>query len=365
MEKRDYYEVLGVERNADGAEIKRAYRNLAMQYHPDRNPGDDEAAERMKEVNEAYAVLSDAQKRRLYDTYGHAGLEGFTQEDIFGGVDFASIFREFGLGDIFGFGGGLFDGLFGGRRGGARRGPTRGADLRYDLPMTLEEAAASVEKTIELPRGAVCLACGGKGATADNLEACEACQGTGQIVKEQRSGYSVMRQITVCGKCRGRGQTIKEPCAECEGKGYVEHVEEMSVKIPPGADTGFRVRIEGAGEKEGDLPGDLYVIVNVERHPVFERHGDDLYLQKDIEFTTAALGGEIEVPGLDGDLTLEIPEGTQTGSVFRVAEKGMPRLNGFGKGDEYVVVRVTTPTDLSRKEKQLLKEFDKLRRKQP
>ncbi len=367
MAKRDYYEVLQVERSVDAAAIKRAYRNLAMQYHPDRNPDDAEAAEKMKEVNEAYAVLSDPKKRRLYDTYGHAGLEGLSQEDIFGGVDFAGIFREFGLGDIFGFGsggGGIFDGLFG-RRGGARRGPTKGADLRYNLSLTLEEAASGVERTIELPRAAACLACGGKGATADNLETCATCGGSGQIVREQRSGNTVMRQITVCGDCRGRGQTVKEPCPECEGEGYVEHVEEMKVTVPPGADTGFHVRIEGAGEKQGDLPGDLYVVVNVERHPVFERHGDDLYLQHDIELTTAALGGEIEVPGLDGGLTLEIPEGTQTGSVLRIAEEGMPRLNGYGRGDEYVVVRVTTPTNLNRKEKQLLKEFEKLRRKEP
>ena len=364
MAKRDYYEVLGVEKNADKSSIKKSYRSLAMKYHPDRNPGDDGTAEKMKEINEAYAVLSDAQKRQVYDAYGHAGLEGYTQEDIFRGVDFSSLFHEFGLRDIlgFGFGGSIFDSLFG-RGTTSRRGPRRGADLRYDLSVTLEEVASGAEKTVELPRLEPCPGCGGTGAEPEGLSRCEACGGTGQIVSEQRSGYSVFRQISVCGHCRGKGRVINKACPECEGNGIIEKRKEITVSIPAGADTGYRIRVEGEGEKDGDLPGDLYIILNVKQHPVFERHGDDLYLQHDIAFTTAALGGRVEIPSLNGEQELDIPEGTQTGSVFRITGAGIAHVDGFGKGDEYVIVRVATPTELSHKERALLKEFEKVREK--
>lgn len=360
--KRDYYEVLGIDKNADEAAIKRAYRSLAMKYHPDRNPGDSEAVERMKEINEAYAVLTDANKRQLYDTYGHAGLEGYTQADIFHGVDFSSLFREFGLGDMFGFGGGLFDSFFG-RRTTTRRGPRKGADLRYDLTVSLEEVAFGFEKTVELPKIEQCPACSGSGAEPDGLAQCETCSGTGQVVREQRSGYSVFRQISVCDKCRGKGKVVTKPCKACEGKGIIEKTKEIRVKIPAGADSGYKVRIDGEGERGEDLPGDLYVVLNVEKHPVFERHGDDIYLQKEIAFTTAALGGEIEVASLDDKLKLGIPESTQTGTVFRMENEGIPHLDGRGRGDEYVMVKVVTPENLSHKEKELLREFQKLRQK--
>ena len=360
MEKRDYYESLGIDRSADETAIKKAYRNLAMQYHPDRNPGDSQAADRMKEINEAYAVLSDSQKRRLYDTCGHAGLEGFSQEDIFRGVDFSSLFREFGLGEIFGFGDNIFDSFFG-RRTGYDRGPQRGADLRYDISLTLEEAALGTEKTIELPRAETCASCNGAGAQPEGLFDCESCGGTGQIVKEQRSGYSIFRQITVCNECKGKGKIMKKACEDCEGKGFIEKVEEIKVSIPAGADTGYRIRIEGKGEKGDGLPGDLYIIVNVERHPVFERHGDDVYLQQEIDVFTAALGGKIEVPSLNGELELDIPEGTQTGTVFRIEDKGITHLGSHGSGDEYVIAKVIIPVNLSRKEKGLLKQLQKLR----
>ena len=360
MAKRDYYEVLGIDRNADETAIKKAYRSLAMKYHPDRNPGDAEAVERMKEINEAYAVLTDAHKRQLYDTYGHAGLEGYTQADIFRGVDFSSLFKEFGLGDMFGFGGGLFDSFFG-RRTTTRRGPRKGADLRYDLTVTLEEVAFGIEKVIELPRVEQCPTCSGTGAEADGLERCSSCQGTGQIVREQRSGYSVFRQITVCGRCHGQGKVVKKACKECEGKGVIEKATEIKVTIPAGADTGYQIRVEGEGEKGEGLPGDLYVVLHVEKHPIFERHSDDIYLQQEIALTTAALGGRVEVAGLNGNLNLDVPEGTQTGAVFRIENEGIPHVDGYGKGDEYVVVKVATPTNLSRKEKELLKEFERLR----
>jgi len=358
--KRDYYEVLGVSKDADVVAIKKAYRSLAMKYHPDRNPGDAQAVEHMKEVNEAYAVLSDSHKRQLYDTYGHAGLEGYTQEDIFRGVDFSSLFREFGLGDF--FGDSLFDSFFG-RRTTTRRGPRKGADLKYDLTVTLEEVAFGTEKTVELPKMEQCQACSGSGVEPEGLVQCDSCGGTGQIVREQRSGYSVFRQISVCGKCRGKGKVITKPCKKCEGKGIIEKTKEISVKIPAGADSGYKIRIKGEGERGEDLPGDLYVVLNVEKHPVFERHGDDIYLQKEIAFTTAALGGEVKVPALDDELKLDIPEGTQTGTVLRIENAGVPYLDGRGRGDEYVIVKVVTPTNLSRKEKELINEFQKLRQK--
>jgi len=358
--KRDYYEVLGISRDADEATIKKAYRSLAMKYHPDRNPGNAEAVEQMKEINEAYAVLTDTHKRQLYDAYGHAGLEGYTQADIFRGVDFSSLFREFGLGDFFGFGDSLFDSFFGGRTTTERR-PRKGADLRYDLNVTLEDVAFGVEKVIELPRVEQCPACSGTGAKADGLERCSSCQGTGQIVREQRSGYSVFRQITVCSRCHGQGKVVKKACKECKGKGVLEKATEIKITIPAGADTGYQIKVEGEGEKGEGLPGDLYVVLHVEKHPIFERHGDDIYLQQEIAFTTAALGGSVDVAGLNGNLNLDIPEGTQTGTVFKIENEGIPHVDRYGKGDEYVVVKVVTPTNLSRKEKELLREFERLR----
>jgi len=362
MDKRDYYEILGIDRDADEAAIKRVFRTLAMRYHPDRNPGDGEAGELMKEINEAYAVLSDPEKRRLYDLYGHAGLEGFTQEDIFGGVDFASLFREFGLGG-FGFGDSLFDSFFGRRRTTTAR-RQRAADLRYDLELTLEEAAFGTEKTVSLPRLETCPACRGTGAKAAKLETCPACRGSGQMVTEHRSGYSIFRQITPCRRCQGQGQMIKEPCPECAGKGLIRKTEEMTVSIPKGADTGHTIRVGGKGEAGKGVvePGDLYLVIKVAKHPIFERHGDDLYLQKDITFAQAALGAKIKVPSLDGDLELEIPEGTETGAVLQLPGKGVTHLGGNGRGDQYVIAKVVTPTDLSKEEKHLLREFEKLRR---
>ncbi len=351
MAKRDYYEVLGVDRSCDEVTLKKTYRNLAMQYHPDRNPGNGQAAEKMKEINEAYAVLCDPQKRQVYDTYGHAGLEGYSQEDIFGGVDFSSIFREFGLGDLFGFGG-----IFGGRTG-TRGASRRGADLRYDLTLTLEEAAFGTEKTVELPLVQKCPACRGTGAESGGLVTCDLCGGNGQIVREQRSGYSVFRQISTCPACRGAGRMVKKPCKQCKGKGTIETHEELKVTIPAGVDTGNMVKLPGKGEMGEDRPGDLYIVVNVAKHPVFERHGDDIYMQYDVMLTTAALGGEVRVPGLKEELKLDIPEGTQTGAVLRILGEGIPHCNRSGRGDAYVVVKVATPTGLSRREKELLQEF--------
>lgn len=356
MIKRDYYEVLGIDRRADQAAVKKAYRNLAMKHHPDKNPGDSRSADIMKEINEAYAVLSDERKRGIYDNYGHAGLEGVSPEDIFGGIDFGGLLNDLGFGD------GLFGGLFGRGTSGRRSHPRRGSNLRYDLEVSLEESAFGVEKVVKLSGQEACMVCRGTGAQRDGFDECARCRGTGQIVREQRSSYGVVRQINVCSQCHGRGKMVTKPCHECAGSGIIEKASEIKIRVPPGADTGYSIRVEGQGEMGEAGPGDLYVVLNVRRHPVFQRHKDDIYVQHEIGFPAAALGGRVEVPGLDGPLKVDINEGTQTGAVYRVSGHGIPRLGGRGKGDAYVVVRVVTPTDLSHKEKQLLREFEQVRK---
>ncbi len=313
MAKRDYYEVIGVGRDMDQVGIKKAYRTLALKYHPDRNPGDDQAVERMKEINEAYAVLSDTQKRTIYDTYGHGGLEGYAQEDIFRGVDFSSLFQEFDLRDFFGVNDGLFESFLGGRAT-SRTEQRRGADLRYDLDVSLEEVAFGGDRTIELSFENQYPTCNGTGAARS--VACDACRGTGQIVREQRSGLSVLRQISTCGECRGTGESIKEACKTCDMSGVVQRSNDISVTIPPGADTGHMIRVEGKGQNGQQGAGDLYVVLNVQKHPVFKRRDDDIFAEQGLDFTIAALGGEMQVPGLDGDLKVDVPEGTQSGAAL-------------------------------------------------
>jgi len=362
MAKRDYYDILGINKNSDEAAIKKAYRGLAMECHPDRNPDDIHAAEKMKEINEAYAVLSDRNKRGLYDTYGHAGLEGFTQEDIFRGVDFTSIFEGL-FGGGLGCGGSVFENLFGRQRNYRAKQTQRGADLRYDLSVNLEDIAFGMEKEINIPKVETCSVCNGNGAKQDGLKECEACRGSGQLVSERRSGSTLFRQVTTCGRCNGRGCLVIQPCDECGGKGYIESRRELCVSIPKGADTGYRIRIEGEGGAGINGNGDLYIILRVEEHPVFERHGDDIYMVKEVDLTHAALGGELDdIPGLEGNLSLNIPEGTQNGAVFRIIDKGIPHLNNHGSGDEYVVIKLVTPTDLTEDEKKLLRKFQKSRR---
>jgi molecular chaperone DnaJ len=360
MERLDYYEILGVERTADESVIKRAYRTLAMRYHPDRNPGDDECVARMKQLNEAYAVLCDGAKRRLYDTYGHDGLSGYSQSDIFSGVDFSSMFREFGLGG-FGFGEGLFANLFGGRRTSTRE-RRRASDLRFNIELTLEQAATGIEKVFEIPRRRVCSSCRGTGAKEGAVSTCHRCEGSGQMVREHRSGIGVFRQVSVCSECRGTGRIVREYCSLCEGRGALEEVHEVTVGIPAGVEDGHTLRLEGEGEPgDGDVtPGDLYVVVTVARHPVFERHGDDLYMQHDLGIAEATLGASIPIASLDGEVTLEVPDGTQNGALLRLKGRGMPRLGSKHRGDLYVVARVAIPTSLSKQQKELLKEFDRL-----
>jgi len=355
MATRDYYEVLGIGKDADEATIKKAYRELAMKYHPDRNPGDNQAVARMKELNEAYAVLSDAKKRKEYDAYGLEGIRGYSQEDIYRNVDFSSLFHEFGLRDFFSSRGDIFDALFGtGSRAGSRM---RGADLKYDLDLTLEEVASGIEKTVTITKDQSCPSCHGTGAEPGGIITCGKCRGTGQLVREQRLGYGLFRQVIACDQCNGKGKLIKNYCKECKGKGTVEKSKDIKVRVPPGADTGNAIRLEGEGEAGEAQNGDLYVVLHVQKHPVFERRGDDIYIQKEISFASAALGGKIDVVGLDGGNKLEIPEGTQTGSTFRIRGKGIKHLDGHGQGDEYVLVNIITPQNLNNKEKELLREF--------
>jgi molecular chaperone DnaJ len=365
--KRDYYEVLGVGREADPKEIKSAYRKLALKYHPDRSQETD-AEERFKEISEAYAVLSDSDKRKQYDQFGHAGIDGrYSQEDLFRGVDFEDLLRGFGFagGGGGGFGGGsIFDLFFGGGGGrGGRRGPARGRDLRYDLDMTLEEVATGLDTTIEVPRMETCPACSGTGAKPGTSPVtCDQCRGAGQVTRVQKTPFGQMMTSTTCPKCGGRGQIVSDPCAECRGSGRVRKTRTISVKIPAGVDSGQHLRLGGQGEASpdpGGEPGDLYVFVNVRPHPLFKRAEDDLLFESPLSITQAALGAELEVPTLDGKRArIKVPAGTQTGSVFRLKGKGIARLQGFGgTGDMHVRVNVKTPTNLSGRQRELLEEL--------
>jgi len=349
MEKRDYYEVLGVSRTANDQEIKSAYRRLAMRYHPDKNPNDATAEEKFKEAAEAYSVLADQEQRRRYDRFGHAGVSSGTGPS-WGAPGFGGI--EDILGDLFGFGD-----VFGGGRSGSRRSSAqRGADLRYDLEMTLEEAAEGMTAQLRIPRLEGCETCKGSGAAAGTEpEACNTCSGAGQI-RYQQGFFSVAR---TCHACRGVGRIINNPCAECKGAGRVEREKQMEVKIPAGVETGSRLRVQGEGESgtSGGPAGDLYVVIHVSEHERFERQGSNLYVAVPITFAQAALGAEINVNTLDGEEKLKIPVGTQTGTVFRLKGKGMPALGGRGRGDLFVSATVITPTSLTREQRKLLEQL--------
>jgi molecular chaperone DnaJ len=350
MSKRDYYEVLGVSRSATDAEIKSAYRKLAVRYHPDKNPGDAEAEDKFKEAAEAYSVLSDAEQRARYERYGHAGVAGNAAGAGWGAQGFGGI--EDILGDLFGFGD-----MFGGRAGGGRRtAAQRGADLRYDLEMTLEEAAAGMTAQLRIPRLEGCEKCAGSGAAAGTQpEACATCGGTGQV-RFQQGFFSVAR---TCGSCRGAGRIIRTPCDECRGAGRIEREKSMEVKIPAGVETGSRLRLAGEGEAgtQGGPAGDLYVVIHVKEHELFERQGNNLYASVPVTFAQAALGSEINVTTLDGQQSLKVPAGTQTGTVFRLKGNGMPALGGRGRGDLFVSVTVITPTTLTREQRKLLEQL--------
>ena len=350
MSKRDYYEVLGVSRSATEQEIKSAYRRLAVRYHPDKNPGDAAAEEKFKEAAEAYSVLSDSEQRPRYDRFGHAGVSRSAGAG-WGAPGFGGI--EDILGDLFGFGD-----MFGARGGaGARRSAAqRGADLRYDLEMTLEEAAAGMTAQLRIPRLESCDLCKGTGAAAGTQpENCATCGGAGQV-RYQQGFFSVAR---TCGSCRGTGRIIKTPCEECRGAGRIEREKNIEVKIPAGVETGSRLRIAGEGEggTQGGPAGDLYVVIHVKEHEQFERQGSNLYASVPITFTQAALGAEVTVKTLDGERQLKVPAGTQTGTVFRLKGTGMPVLGGRGRGDLFVSATVITPTTLTREQRRLLEQL--------
>jgi molecular chaperone DnaJ len=355
-EKKDYYEVLGVSKEASEKDIKSSYRKLAMKYHPDRSDAPD-TEERFKEISEAYAVLSDPDKRRQYDQFGHAGINSqYSQEDLFRGVNFEDLLRGFG----FGGGESIFDMLFGGGAG-RRRGPSRGNDLRYDLELTLEQAASGLDTTIEVPRAEICPTCSGSGARpGTNPAKCGNCGGTGQITRAQNTPFGQMISSTTCPKCGGRGQIITTPCEDCRGAGRVHRRRKINVKIPQGVDTGQHLKLRGQGEASpdpGGQPGDLYVFINIRPHPRFTRSDSDLLLEAPISITQAALGSDVEVPTLNGKARIKVPAGTQSGSIFRLKGKGMPKLHGSGTGDLHVRVNVRTPTSLSAKQRQLLEDL--------
>lgn len=351
-EKKDYYEVLGVTKEAGEKDIKSSYRKLAMKYHPDKSDAPD-AEEKFKEISEAYAVLSDPDKRRQYDQFGHAGINSqYSQEDLFRGVNFEDIFRSFGGGES------IFDMFFG---GGRRRGPSRGNDLRYDLDLTLEQAATGMETTIDVPRAEVCPTCSGSGARPGTSPVkCATCSGTGQFTRAQNTPFGQMISSSACPKCSGRGQIVTTPCEDCRGAGRVHRRRKINVKIPQGVDSGQHLKLRGQGEaspEPGGQAGDLYVFINVRPHPRFTRSESDLMLEAPLSITQAALGSDIEVPTLSGKARIKVPAGTQTGSVFRLKGKGMPRLHGSGTGDLHVRVNLRTPSALTARQKQLLEEL--------
>ena len=357
MSKRDFYDVLGVPKNATKDEIRRAYRKLAMQYHPDRNKSPD-AEEKFKEISEAYAVLSDDEKRSQYDRVGIAGIEGrYTWEDIFRGTDFDEIFKDLG----FGFGAeSIFDVFF--RRMRPRYDPEKGPDLRYDLEITLEQAASGFKTQIEAPRTETCQRCKGTGAEpGTGSSQCPKCHGTGQIRLDRTTLFGRFVQIQTCDRCYGSGTLITKKCRECKGTGTIEQLRKIDLSIPLGVDSDSHLRLRGQGEAgiRGGPPGDLYIVLHVKPHETFRRRGDDIFCKVPIGFTQTTLGATIKVPTLNGGAELKIPPGTQTGTLFRLKKKGMPKLQGNGRGDEYVKVVVKTPTKLTERQKRLLEEFAK------
>ena len=348
MSKRDFYEILGVDKGADAKEVKRAYRKLAMKYHPDRNPDDKDADAKFKEATEAYEILSDQQKRAAYDQYGHAGVDGSAGQGGFGGGsgNFSDIFGDV-FGDIFGGGGG-------GR--GGRNGPQRGSDLKYNLELTLEQAVKGAEVKIRVPTLVNCDTCDGSGAKDGSTPTtCNTCHGQGQVRMQQ--GFFSVQQA--CPTCRGQGTIIKDPCGSCHGQGVKEETKTLNVKVPAGVDNGDRIRLSGEGEAgtRGGPAGDLYVETHIKAHSIFERDGRNLYCDVPISIADAALGGEIEVPTLDGRVNLKIPAETQSGKLFRLRGKGVVPVRGGATGDLLCRVMVETPVKLTEHQKKILKEF--------
>ncbi|MGB0959394.1 MAG: molecular chaperone DnaJ [Halocynthiibacter sp.] len=359
MAKRDYYEILGVSKGATDAEIKKAYRQKAKEFHPDRNADNPNAEDQFKEANEAYEILKDAEKKAAYDRYGHAAFEGGMGGGHPGGGfgggqgDFGSAFSDI-FEDLFGGGGG------GGFGGGARNRATRGSDLRYNLRVTLEEAYSGLQKTITVPTSVACDGCNGTGAESGaEPTTCPTCSGMGKV-RAQQGFFTVER---TCPTCNGQGQMIKDPCKKCHGQGRIEKERSLSVNIPEGVETGTRIRLSGEGEAglRGGPAGDLYIFIEVRPHAIFEREGDHLHFRVPVDFTTAALGGDIEVPTIDGGRTrVKIPQGSQSGRQMRLKHKGMPALRSGPQGDMYIELGVETPVNLTKRQKEILREFSEI-----
>ena len=351
--KRDYYEVLGISKSADEKEIKSAFRKLAKQYHPDLNPDDKEAEAKFKEVNEAYEVLSDPDKKAKYDQFGHAA---FDQANGFGG---AGGFNDFGdiFGDIFGD---FFGGGFSGATRTQRTGPKAGSDLKIKLDITFEEAAFGTKKDIKINRIEKCHACEGTGAKkGTSKKTCPICQGSGSIRTTQRTPFGQFASTKICSTCNGTGEVVEEPCTSCSGTGKEKKTRKLSINIPAGVDTGSVIPLRGEGNhgERGGPAGDLYVYINVQPHEIFDRDGNDVWCEIPISFAKATLGGSIEVPTIEGKVKYEVPEGTQTGTVFRLKNKGIKNLRGAGKGDQYVRVKIEVPKKLSDKQRNILEQF--------
>ena len=359
-QKRDYYEVLGLQKGVSKDQIKDAYRKLAMQYHPDRNK-EAGAEEKFKEISEAYAVLSDDQKRVQYDHLGHASFDQrYSTEDIFRGADFDSIFRDMGFGDLFRS---IFSGSgFSGSAGGGYGRSNRGEDIGYNLEITLEEAARGVEKEIQIPRTEKCDICNGSGAKqGTRVSMCSRCHGAGKVQNMRQSGFGMFVQVTACPQCRGRGKLVESPCGNCNGSGLMRKKRNISVKVPSGIYDGNQLRLRGEGEmvtSDGE-PGDLYVIVHVAQHSLFVRDNDDLYRVEMITFPQAALGAEISVPTLDGPTVVKIHSGTQHGETVRVKGQGMPKMRGYGKGDLIVKIGIVIPEKLTSQQQTLIEQLAK------
>ncbi len=364
--KRDYYEILGVKKSASLDEVKKAYRELALRFHPDRVPHEQkkESEEKFKEISEAYAVLSDSQKRALYDQYGHSGIDQkYAYEDIFKGADFNSVFRD--MGD-FGFGGGAFEEIFsdlgfdffgGGRGVGTSGSRRRGRDLQISVDISLEEAATGTEKTITVPRYENCATCGGSGAKPGTKKStCPQCKGSGRTVVS--NGFFQLAQA--CQRCRGEGSMIQSPCPDCRGEGRTKVTRKIKVKIPAGVDVGSHLRVRGEGEAGASGHGDLYVIIEIRPHAIFQRHDNNILTEITVSLSKAILGAEVEVPTLGGKVSMKIPAGTQSGKVFRLKEKGIPDLHARGIGDELVHINVEIPTRLSAEQRRLIEEYARL-----
>lgn len=360
-DKRDYYEVLGVDKSADEKEIKKAYRKLAMKYHPDVSD-DEESTEKFKEISEAYAVLSDEEKRQKYDQFGHAGMNGYTAEDFYQNVNFEDIFQGFDIGnifDMFGFGGGSRQS----QRGG-RQGPVRGSDIYTEISITLEEAYSGCEKSVKIRQDQICPTCNGsKSKPGSEPQVCQTCGGTGQVKQVSNTILGQMMNIRPCRECGGTGKIITDPCDTCHGKGKIRESKEIAIDIPAGVNEGDRLRVTGEGNcgEEPGLEGNLIATIHIKRNNQFERDGTHLYYSKEISFPEASLGADVDIPTIDGkEIELTIPSGTQSGSVFKIKNQGMPSLKYGDRGNMYVTVNVVVPQKLNKHQKELLEKFAKI-----